>query len=112
MVSGQIDLNTGGAKKFFCLVATPLRKLKPLSDRACQNHSKESIEMSRKSKRTKGLEEARPFAGMSRVNEDAAGVDIGAVEIVVCVAGNENTQIVKAFGNYPVDLQNIGHWLK
>ena len=55
--------------------------------------------MSRKSKRTKGIEEARPFAGMSRVNEDAAGVDIGAVEIVVCVAGNEDTQIVKAFGN-------------
>jgi transposase len=68
--------------------------------------------MSRKSKRTKGIEEVRPFAGMSRVNEDAAGVDIGAVEIVVCVAGNENTQIVKAFGNYTVDLQNIGHWLK
>ena len=37
--------------------------------------------MSRKSKRTKGIEEARPFAGMSRVNEDAAGVDIGAIEI-------------------------------
>jgi len=48
--------------------------------------------MSRKSKRTKGIEEARPFAGMSRVNEDAAGVDIGAIEIVACVAGDENTQ--------------------
>jgi|CXWL01.1.fsa_nt_gi transposase len=68
--------------------------------------------MSRKSKRTKGIEEARPFAGMSRVNEDAAGVDIGAIEIVACVAGDENTQIVKAFGNYTVDLQAIGQWLQ
>jgi len=68
--------------------------------------------MRKRSKRTKGIEEARPFAGMSRVNEDAAGVDIGAEEIVVCVAGDENTQIVKAFGNYTVDLQAIGGWLK
>lgn len=68
--------------------------------------------MSPKGKRTRGIEEARPFAGMSKVNPDAAGIDIGAVEIVVCVAGDNNTQIVKAFGNYTVDLQNIGKWLK
>ncbi len=67
--------------------------------------------MKKKSKRTAGIEEARPFAGMSRVNANAAGVDIGAVEIVACVAGDEATQIVKAFGNYTVDLQAIGKWL-
>lgn len=61
---------------------------------------------------TKGMEEAHPFAGMSQVNKDAAGIDIGAEEIVVCVAGDANTQIVKAFGNYTVDLQNIGKWLQ
>lgn len=66
--------------------------------------------MKRKGKRTKDVEEAHPFAGMSRVNENAAGVDIGAVEIVACVAGDANTQIVKAFGNYTVDLQAIGKW--
>jgi transposase len=68
--------------------------------------------MSKRSRRTKGIEEARPFAGMSRVNKDAAGVDIGAIEIVACVAGDENTQIVKAFGNYTVDLQALGLWLQ
>jgi len=68
--------------------------------------------MSRKSKRTKGMEEARPFAGMSRVNEDAAGVDIGAIEIVACVAGDEDTQIVKAFGNYTVDCKRSGSGCK
>lgn len=67
--------------------------------------------MGRKGKRTKGIEEAHPFAGMSQVNQNAAGADIGAVEIVVCVAGENNTQIVKAFGNYTVDLQAIGVWL-
>jgi len=68
--------------------------------------------MGRKSKRTVGKEEAHPFAGMHQINPDAAGVDIGAVEIVVCAAGDENTQIVRAFGNYTVDLQAIGRWLK
>src|SRR3989304_5875910 len=68
--------------------------------------------MRRKGKRTKGMEEAHPFAGMSQVNPNAAGVDIGAEEIVACVAGDESTQIVKAFGNYTVDLQAIGRWLK
>lgn len=68
--------------------------------------------MRQRGRRTKGMEEAHPFRGMSEVNENAAGVDIGAEEIVVCVAGDETTQIVKAFGNYTVDLQNIGNWLK
>src|SRR3990170_904697 len=67
--------------------------------------------MKRRGRRTKGIEEAHPFAGMSQVNKDAAGVDVGAEEIVVCVAGDETTQIVKAFGNYTVDLQAIGRWL-
>ena len=68
--------------------------------------------MARKGKRTKGMEKAHPFTGMSQVNPNAAGVDIGAVEIVVCVTGDEKTQIVRAFGNYTVDLQAIGKWLK
>lgn len=68
--------------------------------------------MRQRGKRTKGMEEAHPFSGMSQVNKDAAGVDIGAEEIVVCVAGDESTQIVKAFGNYTVDLQALGKWLQ
>jgi len=68
--------------------------------------------MRKRGKRTPGIEEAHPFAGMSKVNPNAAGVDIGAVEIVACVAGEQSTQIVKAFGNYTVDLQAIGRWLK
>ena len=68
--------------------------------------------MRQKSKRTKGIEEAHPFDGMSKVNPNAAGIDIGAEEIVVCVASNEATQIVRGFGNYTVDLQAIGEWLK
>jgi len=58
------------------------------------------------------MEEARPFAGMSRVNSRAAGVDIGAHEIMVCVNGKDATQLVRSFGNYTVDLQAIAKWLE
>lgn len=68
--------------------------------------------MRQKRKRTKGLEEAHPISGMSRVHPNAAGVDIGAIEIVACVPGDENMQIVKAFGNYTVDLQALALWMK
>ena len=67
--------------------------------------------MRRKSRRTKGIEQAHPFDGMSRVNPNAAGVDIGAEEIVACVAANETIQLVRGFGNYTVDLHAIADWL-
>ena len=41
--------------------------------------------MRQRGRRTKGMEEAHPFAGMSQVNPHAAGIDIGAEEIVVCL---------------------------
>jgi len=68
--------------------------------------------MSRKGQRTKGLEKTHPFQEMSCVNPNAAGVDIGAVEIVACVSGGDANQLVRAFGNYTVDLQALGGWLK
>ena len=64
----------------------------------------------KKRKRTKGMEEARPFEGLSKVNQNAAGVDIGATEIVACVSGGDEIQLVKAFGNYTVDLLSICEW--
>lgn len=64
----------------------------------------------KQNKRTKGIEEARPFEGLSRVNHHAAGVDIGATEIVACVPGGEEVQLVKGFGNYTVDLKAIAQW--
>ena len=67
--------------------------------------------MSRLSKPNTALEESRPFQGMSMVNENAAGVDIGAHEIMVCVRGSDHTQLVRSFGNYTADLYSIANWL-
>lgn len=67
--------------------------------------------MSGLSKKKREATETRPFVGMSEVHPKAAGVDIGAQEIMVCVVGSESTQLVRAFGSYTVDLQAIGRWL-
>jgi len=69
------------------------------------------VSMSKLSKPNVGLEEARPFAGMRQMDAHAAGVDIGAHEIMVCVDRGDGTQIVRSFGSYTIDLQAIGKWL-
>jgi transposase len=68
--------------------------------------------MRKLSKPNVGLAEGRPFAGMSQVHTHAAGVDIGAHEIMVLVQGGDTTQLVRSFGSYTVDLQAIGMWLE
>lgn len=67
--------------------------------------------MSRLSKPNPSLEESRPFQGMSMVNQNAAGVDKGAHEIMASVPGPDNTQLVRSFGNYTADLYAIAKWL-
>lgn len=89
-----------------------MRKLIPINDRVLSTLDKEAKMKKRKGKRTKGTEEARPFEGLSKVNQNAAGVDIGATEIVACVSDGDEVQLVKAFGNYTVDLQSISKWFR
>ena len=55
--------------------------------------------------------EVRPFEGISQIQVHVTGADIGAHEIVVCVAGVEETQIIRTFGNYTIDLQSMAKWL-
>jgi transposase len=55
--------------------------------------------------------EARPFAGMRKITSQAAGVDIGAHEIVACVPDGEDQQIVRPVGTYTADRQTLADWL-
>jgi hypothetical protein len=54
--------------------------------------------------------EARPFAGMRQITPHAAGVDIGAHEIVACVHDGEDQQMVRTFGTYTADLLTLADW--
>jgi len=54
----------------------------------------------------------RPLEGLTRIQPYAAGVDIGAHEIMVCVPGPDDTQVVRVFGTYTADLYAIANWLQ
>src|SRR5436309_13924483 len=54
--------------------------------------------------------DTRPFEGMRTVNPHAAGVDIGAHELVACVPDGDDQQIVRTFGTDTVDLQTLADW--
>lgn len=94
MVAGQIDLYTGGERwsRLSRPDKDPDEKANPLEVTGFCPSQKGEWYMRRKSKRTPGIEEAHPFSGMSRVNPNAGGVDIGAVEIVASVTGADSAQ--------------------
>jgi transposase len=48
---------------------------------------------------------------MRQLNPHAAGVDIGAHEIVACVPDGHDRQIVRTFGTYTADLHALADWL-
>lgn len=53
----------------------------------------------------------RPWEGLARIERAAAGLDIGAHEIMACVPEPDETQAVRAFGTYTLDLQALADWL-
>ena len=65
--------------------------------------------LSRRHRARSSQGEARPFAGMRKITSQAAGVDIGAHEIVACVPDGEDHQIVRTFGTYTAELQTLAN---
>jgi hypothetical protein len=55
--------------------------------------------------------EIRSTDGLPIVNPHAAGADIGAEQMYVCLPGPERTHIVRSFGAYTADLQALAQWL-
>ena len=54
--------------------------------------------------------EIRPFDGMRKINPHAAGVDIGAHEIMAGVPDGDEHQLVRAFGPYTAALDALADW--
>lgn len=53
----------------------------------------------------------KPIDVLSQMNPDAAGLDIGAEEIFVCVPADGDEQSVRAFGTFTRDLHDLAKWL-
>lgn len=52
------------------------------------------------------------FDVLAQINLDAAGIDIGAEEIYIAIPAGRDTQNVRCFGTFTVDLQSIAQWLQ
>lgn len=52
------------------------------------------------------------FDVLAQINLDAAGIDIGTDEIYVAIPAGRDTQNVRSFGSFTVDLQAIARWLQ
>jgi transposase len=52
----------------------------------------------------------RSCDGMSKINACAAGVDMGAHEILACVPDGDDQQIVRACGTYTAALDSLADW--
>src|SRR3989304_7760631 len=90
-----------------------MRKLIPPSDRACQNQLRKGVNRNEKKKQAHTWDRRSASVCRDEQSEPECGRSgYWGGEIIACVAGDESTQIVKAFGNYTVDLQAIGRWLK
>ena len=48
---------------------------------------------------------------MEMIQPNAAGIDIGAEEIYVCVPAGRDKERVRAFATFTVDLQRLAEWL-
>src|SRR5260370_16526120 len=47
-----------------------------------------------------------------KINQNAAGIDIGAREIFVCVPADRDKESVRRFGTKTPDLEELAQWLK
>ena len=47
-----------------------------------------------------------------KINPNAAGIDIGAREILVCVPSDRGNESVRSFGTKTPDLETMAQWLK
>jgi hypothetical protein len=57
------------------------------------------------------ISDPHPWEGLTRIQPHAAGLDIGAHEIMACAPGPNDTQDVRAFGTYTADLHALVAWL-
>jgi transposase len=90
-------LLTSGDRAWSHAVSFVLKKASPVS------------QLSRRHRPRSSHGDTRPFEGM-RTNLHAAGVEVGAHDIMACVPDGDDQQIVRACGTSPADRESLADW--
>lgn len=59
----------------------------------------------------KSTTDIKPVDVLSQINLNAAGLDIGAVEIYACVPADRDEQSVRVFATFTAELHTLADWL-
>src|SRR5207249_10925595 len=65
-----------------------------------------------KMKRKKKVLQVPKLESLKQINPNAAGVDVGASELYVCVPEDRDPRPVRVFQTFTSDLHEIAAWLK
>ena len=65
-----------------------------------------------KTKKTKNKTKREWDEGLSALNRNAAGIDVGSAEHYVAVPGGRDPEPVQTFGSFTSDLHRMAQWLK
>jgi hypothetical protein len=65
-----------------------------------------------KTKKTKNKPKREWDEGLSALNRNAAGIDVGSAEHYVAVPGGRDPESVQTFGSFTSDLHRMAQWLK
>ena len=65
-----------------------------------------------KTKKTKNKAKREWDEGLSALNRNAAGIDVGSAEHYVAVPGGRDPEPVQTFGSFTADLHRMAQWLK
>lgn len=84
------------------------KKPKPPPRRERRKAERAARKKAKKTKKNKAVD----FDKLHPISEDAAGLDIGAGEIYACVPQDRDSQFVRKFQTFTVDLHSLANWLE
>ena len=90
----------------------PLKKNEKPSPPIKKELSRNELKKRKKQLKTKGKKKKVSLKKMKRLNIDAAGIDVGAKEMYVCVPEDRDSKNVRIFKTFTADLYDLADWLE
>lgn len=88
-----------------------LNKPKPPSKKELKKAAATEKKQVKKERRKGRQKIVKKMGSLKQINQDAAGLDIGANEIYACIPENRDEEVVKVFKTFTADIHAPADWL-